>query len=181
MSPHRHPSPDAPEAPHGLGLLTTLADQIDIRGLNREDAPLLAAHLRRLPAQDRNARFHAGMTDAAIDAYVGRIDWHGTYVFGAVIEGELRAVAELVPGADSTEAEIAVSVEPEHQHSGLGRLLVLAAILAARRLGLSRLRLTYQVNNAAMRALVRDLGAEPQFQGDQVEATIMVPAGAGRI
>ncbi|AUH34890.1 GNAT family N-acetyltransferase [Paracoccus tegillarcae] len=179
--PRQHDIPDPADAPRGLDLLTPLADQVDIRGLNRRDAPLLTKHLQRLPPEARHARFHAGVNDDAIETYVSRIGWQDTYVFGAVIDGQLRAVAELVPEPGSEVAEIAVSVEPQQQHSGLGRLLVLAAMLAARHLGLTQLRLTYQSGNAAMRGLVQDLGGETVTNGQQAEATLPVPPAVGDV
>lgn len=159
------------EPPHGMGLLTGHPEQVRLRGLNRPDAPRLAAHLLRLPPEDRRARFHAGMSDAAVAAYVDRIDWHEAYVFGVFISGELRGVAELVPmGGD--EGEIALSVEEAYRHDGLGRLLIVAAMLAARRLGMARVMLDYLPRNIPMAALMRELGAKTQFRGLAVEAVI---------
>lgn len=162
--------------PRGVELLTALAGEIEIRGLNRQDAPLLAAHLKRLPPEARQSRFHAGINDQAIEDYVGRIDWHTTYVFGAMIDDMPCAVAELVPDTGRGEAEIAVSVEPGYQHLGLGRLLILAAMLAARHLGLKQLVLTYQNSNRGMRALLQEMGGTPIADGHQITAVLPVPA-----
>ncbi|AUH63407.1 GNAT family N-acetyltransferase [Paracoccus zhejiangensis] len=164
---------DGPQS--GMGLLARHPARFRLRGLNRPDAPLLAAHLLRLSPEDRRARFHGGMSESAINGYVNRIDWHGAYVFGTFIGGELRGVAELVPMGDG-DAEIAVSVEPRFRHDGLGRLLVVAAMLAARRLGMARVVLDYLPRNTAMAALMKELGARTQFKGQVIEAVITLPA-----
>lgn len=162
----------------GMGLLARRPDQFRLRGLNRRDAPLLAAHLLRLTPEDRRSRFHAGMSDAAISAYARRIDWRRVFVFGVFIGGELRGVAELAP-MPGKAGEVAVSVEQRFRHEGLGRLLVVAAMLAARRLGMRQVFLDYLPRNTAMAALMRELGAETQFRGLGVEATIGLPARRG--
>jgi GNAT superfamily N-acetyltransferase len=166
---HRDGPRDGPQS--GMGLLTRHPGQFRLRGLNRPDAPLLAAHLLRLPPEDRRARFHGGMSDAAVTAYVNRIDWHHAYVFGVFIDGDLRGVAELVPMGDGA-GEIAVSVEERFRHDGLGRLLVVATMLAARRLGMAEVMLDYLPRNLPMAALMRELGAKTQFRGLAVEAVI---------
>ena len=159
-------------------MLTPLASQLDVRGLNREDAPLLEAHLLRLQASDRHARFHGGMKDVAVSNYVGRMDWPRTYIFGALVDGTLRGVAELVTSQAGTDAEVAVSIESEFQHAGLGRMLVLAAMLAARRLAISVIRLTFQPENRGMRLLARDLGARvTRTDPTELTATITLFAG----
>ncbi|MFV0385892.1 GNAT family N-acetyltransferase [Paracoccus sp. (in: a-proteobacteria)] len=162
---------DAQEA----GLLTSLNDRLDVRGLEARDAPRLAAHLLRLSPADRASRFHAGMSDSAIAAYVAQIDWKKVYIFGAFIRGTLRGVAELVPDQDAKSGEIAVSVETKVQHAGLGRLLVLAAMLAGRRIGATTLRLQYQPGNHTMRSLARDMGARMGKPGECVISLPPVP------
>lgn len=169
-------SPDTdPSALHGPALLTGHPGRFQIRGLDRRDAPLLAAHLLRLSPEDRRTRFHGALHDDAINAYVARIDWRRAYVFGAIVGTELRGVAELIVESDS-RGEIAVSVEPHFRHDGLGRLLVIAAMLAARRLGLRQLLLTYQHGNTPMVTLARDLGARTERRYQTVEAVITLPS-----
>lgn len=163
---------------HGMGLLTGHPEQFRLQGLNRPDAPQLAAHLLRLPPEDRRARFHAGMSDAAISIYVDRIDWSQVFIFGAFVAGELRAVAELVPMTEA-EGEIAVTVEPQMRHDGLGRLLVVAAMLAARRIGMRQVELDYLLRNTAMAALMREMGARTRLRGPVVEAVITLPQRRG--
>lgn len=160
-----------PQGRQGPALLTGHPGRFQIRGLDRRDAPLLAAHLLRLSPEDRRTRFHGALHDDAVTAYVDRIDWRRAYVFGAIVGTELRGVAELIVESDS-RGEIAVSVEPDFRHDGLGRLLVIAAMLAARRLGLKQLLLTYQPGNTPMVTLARDLGARTERRHQAVEAVI---------
>lgn len=112
------------------------------------------------------------MPDAAIAAYVARIDWRRAYIFGAFFDHELRGVAELVLDPDGRAGEVAVSCEPSHQHTGLGRLLILAAMLAGRRLGLDSIRLSFQARNAAMRGLARQLGATTHSYAQVIDGVI---------
>ena len=169
--------PEPNERPlRGMALLTRHPGQLRLRGLNRSDAARLTAHLQRLPPEDRRARFHGGMNDFAISAYVKRIDWSEAFIFGAFVAGDLRAVAELVPLRGGRKGEVAVSVEQGYQHAGLGRLLVVAAMLAARRIGLDSVVLAYQTRNTAMAALARELGAKVAPRGQVAEATIILPA-----
>lgn len=157
-------------------LLARKPGGLHVRGLSRKDAPLLTEHLLRLSPEDRRTRFHGAQNDQAITAYVQRINWRQSYIFGLFVGGTLRGVAELVPLPSRKEAEIAVSVEPRHRHGGMGSLLVVAAILAARRLGLGRLNLGYQARNTAMRALAMDVGAETVRRGATVDSVITLPA-----
>lgn len=169
---------DAP-TPRGIGLMLRHPRRVHLRGLDRRDAPMLAAHLLRLSPEDRRARFHGAMSDYAINAYVHRIDWRRAYIFGAWIGGELRGVAELAP-LPGPEGEIAVSVETRCRQDGLGLLLVVAAMLAARRIGLPRVTLSYLPRNTAMAALARDLGATTRSRPQVIEAVITLPpANAG--
>ncbi|WP_255329788.1 GNAT family N-acetyltransferase [Paracoccus albicereus] len=162
------------EGPRGLDLLTPLADKVRVRGLDPGDATLLTDHLLRLPARDLSTRFHGGMSDDSVRSYVARINWRDTLIFGAFIEGQLRAVAELILPARGAEGEVAVSVEAPFQRMGLGRVLVLAAILAARRVGLQTIRLTYQPRNFAMRALAAELGAKSAGESQQIDGVVRI-------
>lgn len=164
----------------GLALLTSQAGKLRLRGLQRRDAPLLTTHLLRLPPEDRRSRFHGAMPDTAIAAYVARIDWRSAYIFGAFLDNEMRGISELVIDPDGQSGEVAVSCEPGYQHTGLGRMLVLAAMLAGRRLGLATIRLSYQARNNAMRGLARQLGAVTQNHAQTIDGVIALhpPAGA---
>ena len=131
-----------------------------LRGLTARDSDLHREHLLRLSPEDRRLRFHGHAREALVEDYARRLDWRRLYMFGAFVEGELRGVGELIPLGTPGEAELAVSVEGPFQHLGLGKVLVLAVILAGRRIGLRHIHVDYLQENDAMRALARDASAE---------------------
>ena len=174
VMPDAGPMADTAGAPRGLDLLTPLASKVRVRGLDPGDVRMLTDHLLRLPARDLSTRFHGGMSEGAVRAYAARINWRDTLIFGAFIDGRLRAVAELILPARGAEGEVAVSVEQPFQRMGLGRLLVLAAMLAARRIGLKTIRLAYQPGNAGMRALAAELGAQTEAHSREIDGVIRI-------
>lgn len=168
------PFPFRKSAPHGLPLLTRLAGRFRLRGLEQSDADAVKAHFLRLSPEARGSRFHGCLSDEAICAYVDRIDWSQTYAFGVFVRGELRAMSELAAYPTDGAGEIALSVEPQLQGKGLGRTLILLAMLAARRVGMSSLHLIYQAENQSMRSLARNLGAKATRDGGSFDGVISV-------
>ncbi|MFD1796550.1 GNAT family N-acetyltransferase [Paracoccus aurantiacus] len=133
--------------------------RVELRGLTSRDQPAHAAHLLRLSDRDRRARFHATAKDAAIEAYSRNLDWHKVLIFGLFVDGTLRGVGELLRDGDEPAAEISLSVESPWQRDGFGKTLLLALVLAARRVGITELTMSFLSDNISMRALSRDLGA----------------------
>lgn len=151
---------------------------IRLRGLESRDRDAHTAHLLRLSPQDRRARFHSGLSDQAVIAYSHRIDWENALIFGAFVDKTLHGVAELQAIGDGSEAEVSFSIETEYQNIGLGRRLVLAAVLAARRAGFRQIHMDFTGHNQAMRALARDLGAVTDFSDGVVHAVKTIPFSA---
>ena len=147
---------DGPDASRIIG------HDVRLRGLTGKDQPQHAAHLRRLAPEDRHARFHSTISDAAIDSYSEHLNWDSVLIFGVFVDGVLRAAGELLTEPGSPDAELAVSVEHDYQHLGFGKQLVLAMVLAARATGVERIVISFLHGNTDMRALARDLGAETQ-------------------
>ncbi|MCS5601694.1 MAG: GNAT family N-acetyltransferase [Paracoccus sp.] len=133
--------------------------RIRLRGLEGRDRHDHAAHLLRLSPEDRRARFHAALTDDAIRAYSDGVDWDHALIFGAFVGGVLRGLGELIPWPVRDQGEASFSIEQPFQQIGLGKRLVLATVLAARRAGLGRIHMDFIGDNRAMRALARDVGA----------------------
>ncbi len=148
---------------------------IRLRGLNEGDWQQHADHLQRLSPEGRRARFQSAISDAAIRSYVRGMDWRHVFVFGVFVHGTLRAVGELIPMTDLGSAEISVSVEDDHQHSGFGKMLVLAMFLAARHLGMHRLHIICSRDNDRMRALARDVGAHGRHVEGMLEFVVTLP------
>lgn len=150
-----------------------------LRGLNAADSEQHLAHLLRLSPESRYSRFQRAMGDAALQSYSDGIDWHSTMAFG-VFEGEvLRGMAELFPFEDGSGGEVAISIEEAYQHFGLGRLLVLALQLMARRMGMRSLRLVYQNENDGMKSLLDAMGASAQWGPDGAMAVLSIPPAQG--
>lgn len=134
-------------------------------------------HLQRLAPGSRQARFSGGVSDAYIDAYCRRVEWLGTMLIGAFVDGTLRGLAELrwlEPGT-GWRAELAVTVEDAWQDQGLGTELLRRAIVHARNRGVKSLYMICLTDNRRMQAIARKFEGQLIFEGSQVEADIVVP------
>lgn len=149
--------------------------RIRLRGLGARDRDLHAAHLLRLGPEDRRARFHSALSDRSVIAYSRGLDWNKAWVFGAFIDGTLRGVGELIPLDRPGEAELSISVEKPYQQAGLGKRLMLALILAARRTGMNTVRIIYIRDNDRMRALANDVGARSAMAPGIMEGVVTIP------
>lgn len=158
----------------GRELAPALGGKVHLRGLLARDRPLHTAHLLRLTPEDRRARFHSVLGDKAIIAYSSSFDWQNSWVFGAFVCGTLRGAGELVPLGNGTEAELSISVEQDYQHIGIGKQLMLALILVARRIGLQKLHIIYTPDNQRMRTLARSLGARHEPSWDLVDDIVTI-------
>ena len=147
--------------------------KVVLRGLTRRDQAQHAAHLLRLTREDRYARFHVTTRDEAIEAYSRGLDWQHDLIFGLFVDGVLRGVGELI--RDGEAAEISLSVEAPWQHGGFGRTLALALVLAARRVGVTEISMSFLSDNRPMRALSRDLGAVPGPLSSVIESVKTIP------
>ncbi|MBA4490646.1 GNAT family N-acetyltransferase [Paracoccus sp. S1E-3] len=149
-----------------------------LRGLTRRDQAQHAAHLLRLSREDRYARFHVTTRDEAIEAYSRGLDWQHDIIFGLFVDGVLRGVGELI--RNGATAEISLSVEAPWQHGGFGRTLALALVLAARRVGVTEISMSFLSDNRSMRALSRDLGAVPAGPlSSVIESVKILPPARG--
>ena len=155
--------------------------QISLRGLMPSDADQHAAHLQRLIPEDRLLRFQTAMNDEGIARYSSHFDWDHTLAFGVFADDTLRGIGELFPEPDGVSAEVSVSVERGFQHMGIGRLLVVALIIAAKRIGIRKITMFYMVENEAMRHLTEALGGRSYRRDGVMVAEIAVPAPDERL
>ena len=155
--------------PHRFGPDTRM------RGLEAADAAQYTQHLLRLSERDRHARFHASLSDNALREHTARIDWDQVFIFGIFVGNNLRATGELIPLSDPERGEVSLSVESEFQHSGFGKMLILAVFLAARRLEMTHLHIFFRHGNEGMQSLSRDIGAKTRFADGALEAIVAVP------
>jgi GNAT superfamily N-acetyltransferase len=82
----------------------------------------LVAHFRALSNEDRRLRFGAGLSDSALTAYVGRIEFGRDAVYGVYSNDlTLSGVAHVASGDDT--AELGVSVLDGYRRHGIGSAL----------------------------------------------------------
>lgn len=120
----------------------------------------ISAHLSALDADDRWDRFMATVSDEVVQRYVASIGFARDILIGAVQGPGLTGLAHAGLSLHDGElvAEVGLSVSKASRRQGLGRLLMLAALDAARRCGATRVEVIFSPGNRAMRALTRGLG-----------------------
>lgn len=149
-----------------------------IRKLWPADLPEFRAHLLRLDADSRRARFAMVASDDFLASYAETAFALDTILFGYFEQGELRGAAELrmLSGDRSRMAEAAFSVEPACRHRGIGAGLMEQVILAARNRGIRRLYMSCLGWNRAMQALARRFSAELVFESEDVLGIVAADA-----
>lgn len=127
-------------------------------------------HLLRLDADSRRMRFGMLVDDAFIDDYTRRLNDMKSIVYGHIVDGEVRAAAELRPLAISVngEAEAAFSVEQDWQDSGIGTDLLGRIVRAARNRSISRVYMNCLAENRKMQAVAKKHNAILQFENGDV-------------
>lgn len=128
-------------------------------------------HLLRLDDDSRRMRFGMGVDDEFISNYALRLNDMKSIVYAHLIEGEIRAAAELRPLTEKIrgEAEAAFSVEKKHQDSGIGTELVGRIVRAARNRSITRVYMNCLAENRKMQRIAKKYDAVLQFdQGDVV-------------
>ena len=116
-----------------------------------------ARHLLALGPDDRRLRFGAPLGDAAIEAYVARIDYAADVVF-AVHDDRLALAAAAHVATSGDTAELGVSVLPGARGQGLGSALVQRAAEFARNRRVLRLWMHCLAENAQMMRIARRAG-----------------------
>lgn len=116
----------------------------------------MLAHYLGLTEDDRNCRFGAGCSDAAVARYVDGLDLAREHPFAVRgSDGEIVAVAH-VPHSGGV-AELGISVLPHARRRGLGLLLAQRALREARRAGAREFAFHFAGANEGMRKLAARL------------------------
>jgi GNAT superfamily N-acetyltransferase len=155
-----------------------------IECLRAADAPEYLSHLLRLSHGDRRLRFAHQAPDQVIERSVSRIDWDTTALIGWVVDGVVRGVVHLAwPDVDWLEgaAELAVSVETDWQHQGIGSRLVENAIGEARRRDLPGVRYFGLAENTGIVALMQRFGALNTRSGGEIDGRVDLPVDTLRM
>lgn len=132
-------------------------------------------HLLRLDKGSRRMRFAHGVSDNFIGDYAIRMNDMGAIVYAYIVDGEVRAAAELRKLGDAwgTQAEAAISVEPAFQNKGLGSELMGRVIRAARNRGVHQLVLSCLAENSKMQAIAKHFEADLRFEYGEVIGEII--------
>ena len=127
-------------------------------------------HLLRLDNESRRMRFGMGVGDEFITGYAQRLNDMKSIVYAYIIEGEVRAAAELRPlaGQMRGEAEAAFSVEKPFQDSGIGTELLGRIVRAARNRSITRVYMNCLAENRKMQKIAKKYDAILQFDHGEV-------------
>jgi GNAT superfamily N-acetyltransferase len=153
--------------------------KILVRELSSLDRAALESHFVAFGAADRRLRFGIALSDAAVRAYVGRINFERDAAFGVFDDAlQLLGVAHLA--RERTHAELGVSVLPGARRRGLGGALLARAHLHARNWGVRSLFMHCLTENGTMMHLARKQGMQILAQQGEADAWLQLPpADAG--
>jgi len=132
-------------------------------------------HLLRLDKDSRRMRFAHGVSDAFIEDYASRMPDSGSVVHGYLVDGRVRAAAELRRLGDAwgEEAEAAFSVEKAYQDQGIGSEMMGRVVRSARNRGIRRLYMSCLAENSRMQTIARKHEADLRFEYGEVIGEIM--------
>ena len=149
---------------------------IAVQRLAESARPKLTAHFLKLGPEDARLRFGSPLAPAAIASYVEGIDFASDAVFGVHDEElDLIGVAHVAFGAD--DAELGVSVLPNHRGKGIGAALLDRAVDHARNRFVTRVYMHCLAENAAMMHLAREAGMTICVEKGEADAFVDVPRG----
>jgi len=144
-----------------------------IRPLYAHERPLFAAHLKRLPEDDRRCRFaRAGVSDEWIESYVTAIP-AGDLILAALGRDGMVGAAHLA--LSGRVAEVGLSVEPDHRAEGIGSDLFAQAVTVARNRRAGELFTVCLSGNRAMLALARRTGMVMHHEAGEAQARLELP------
>jgi GNAT superfamily N-acetyltransferase len=150
-----------------------------VKELSRLDRATLEPHFLALEGEDRRLRFGAPLNDAAVRAYVARIDFERDKVFG-VHDDALTLIGAAHVARSDGHAELGVSVLAPHRGRGIGAALLARAHLRARNWGVHALFMHCLTENAAMMHLARKQEMQIVCEAGEADAWLRLPpADAG--
>lgn len=150
---------------------------VTIRCLMPDDAERLVEGFQRLSPESRYQRFMSPMQTLPPEhvKYLTDIDHVKHFAVAALIDDPARldevgvGVARFVTlDEPANEAELAITVVDDAQHSGLGSILMAILVLAGRERGLEALRAEVLPNNDGMQRLAKRFGGERISAADGV-------------
>jgi GNAT superfamily N-acetyltransferase len=161
-----------------------LADgrEVRLRPVKAADKTLFVEALERLSPASRYARFLApksSLSQAEL-SYLTELDGENHFALGALTglgkERQGLGVARFVRFPEEPDvADAAIVVTDDAQGQGLGRLLFLRLVAAARERGINRFRCDVLAENDRMRTLLHELSPAARDQPDGFAVTVDVP------
>jgi GNAT superfamily N-acetyltransferase len=149
---------------------------VAVQRLTESARPKLADHFLKLGPEDIRLRFGATLAPEAIRSYVEGIDFASDAVFGVHDEElDLVGVAHVAFRAD--DAELGVSVLPDHRAKGVGGALLDRAVDHARNRFVTRVYMHCLAENAAMMHIAREAGMTICVEKGEADAFVDVPRG----
>ncbi len=147
---------------------------IPIRKLWAGDLDAFRAHLLRLDENTRRQRFGGGVSDEFLKHYAETAFRLESVIYGAFVDGTLRAAAEMRNLAEiwSPEAEAAFSVETEWQDLGLGTRLMDRILIVARNRSIRKLYMVCLKENQRMRHLAEKYDARLAIDDGETTGTM---------
>ncbi len=145
-------------------------EEISLRPIRPEDAPLLKALFARLAPEDRRLRFFTTASELSetMARWLTQIDYNREMALAAFATNGSRqdselgegmlGIARIIADADNRRAEFAVTVRSDLQRHGLGKALMLRLLGYARDRGLTEVWGHVLKENRGMIALAKDLG-----------------------
>jgi RimJ/RimL family protein N-acetyltransferase len=134
----------------------------------------LRTHFFALPAEDRRMRFGGTMSDAAVDAYVERLNFERDFLFG-IFGDRLQLVGVGHLAMADKVAEFGVSVVPGHRRHGIGSALVSRAAVHARNHAVPLLFMHCLSDNHQIIRIAGRLGMQIVRDGSESEAHLPLP------
>jgi GNAT superfamily N-acetyltransferase len=130
---------------------------MNIRALATRDRNAVMMFYLELSADDRKQRFSAALSNAGIVNHVQGLDFADQTLLGAFDgRGTLIGIAELHPGRDASEMAFAVRLDMRRKN--IGTQLIQHLLSHARDAGMTRVRVTFDAENAPMRMLAERAG-----------------------
>lgn len=145
-----------------------------VRELTRLEGPALARHFLALGGEDRRLRFGVSLNDAALRAYVARIDFERDAAFG-VFDDDLSLLGAAHLARGEGHAELGVSVRERHRDRGIGGALLARAHTHARNWGVRALFMHCLSENSAMMHLARKQGMHIVAEAGEADAWLSLP------
>lgn len=134
----------------------------------------LARHFLALEREDRRLRFGAAIADAAVRAYVARIDFEHDAAFG-VFDDELQLIGVAHLAHAGAQSELGVSVLRPHRNDGVGGALFERALVRARNWGLRALYMHCLHENETIMHIARKQGMRIVTEQGEANAWLGLP------